>query len=293
MEFRRFNLDSINTLRPYFADNQYRLCDYTLGGVFIWRDHHETEYAIENGELYLKVGSPEIVFIPPQSSEPNRSSLEQIISYCAARGIPARLGAVPEPLVQGILELFPGSKAATDRDWSDYLYLSGDIASLAGRKYSGQRNHINRFMRDYLTWSFERITENNAPEVKEFVIKHAEEHIKDSPAYIEGNIKTLEVLDNLDAYGLFGGALYVDGAVIGASFGETVGDTMFVHTEKADTAYHGSYPMLVNQFAGMFVSGGAKYINREEDDGIEGLRTSKLSYHPIALLQKYVVELKY
>jgi hypothetical protein len=50
--------------------------------------------------------------------------------------------------------------------------------------------------------------------------------------------------------------------------------------------------MLVNQFAKMFAAEGVTHINREEDDGVEGLRTSKLSYHPIELLDKYVVELK-
>jgi hypothetical protein len=42
----------------------------------------------------------------------------------------------------------------------------------------------------------------------------------------------------------------------------------------------------------MFATEGIVHINREEDDGVEGLRISKMSYHPIELLDKYVVELK-
>lgn len=118
------------------------------------------------------------------------------------------------------------------------------------------------------------------------------EHIKDYPAYDEGNIKTLEVLDNMDKYKLFGGTLKVDDTVVGAALGEIIGDTLFVHIEKSNTEFNGSYPMLVNQFAKKFAAEGVTHINREEDDGVEGLRTSKLSYHPIELLDKYIVELE-
>ena len=292
MEFKKLTLDCLETIKPYFRVNENRVCDCTVGGSFIWRDYHKTEFAIEDGGLYLKVAYPELAFTPPRGVEPTRESYERIISYCDEQKLPVKLFAVSEPTLKIVLDLFPGSEARTDRAWSDYLYLSSDITSLTGRKYSGQRNHINRFIREYPSWSFERISEQNIPEVREYYEKYAREHLKDSLAYLEGNRKALEVLDNFEAYGLCGGVLYADGKIVGESLGEIVGDTLFVHTEKADTAYHGSYPMLVNQFAKMFVTDETEYINREEDDGVEGLRTSKLSYHPLDLLHKYAVELR-
>ena len=290
MEFRKLTLECINTLRPYFMDNQCRICDCTIGGTFIWRDYHKTEYTEEDGVLYLKVSYPEPAFTPPRSSgEPSKESYERILEYCAQSGVPAQLCSVSEPVLQIILGMYPDAQAQTDRDWSDYLYLSSDMTDLAGRKFSGQRNHINRFLREHPAWAFERITAENLSGIRAFYEKYAREHLKDSKAYNEGDRKALEVLDNLDMYGLFGGALYVDGEIAGVSLGETVDDTLYIHTEKANTEYHGAYPMLVNQFAKMFVSEGIEYINREEDDGVEGLRTSKLSYHPTALLNKYNV----
>ena len=284
-------MDDISALRPYFIDNKCRICDCTIGGTFIWRDYHKTEYAVEDGVLFLKVAFPEPAFTPPRGANINKGSYERIIRYCDVEGIKPQLCAVSGPVLQSIREMFPDIKLRTDRAWSDYLYESSDLVSLAGRKFSGQRNHINRFMREYPSWSFRKITDENIKKTREFYEKYAREHMKDSPAYIEGDKKALEALDNFEAYRLLGGALYIDEKIVGVSFGEIVDDTIFVHAEKADTEYHGSYPMLSHQFVKMFVTEGIKYVNREEDDGIEGLRTSKLSYHPIELLHKYMVEL--
>lgn len=66
---------------------------------------------------------------------------------------------------------------------------------------------------------------------------------------------------------------------------------MFVHVEKALTEYNGVYPMLTNCFASHFRTPQVVYINREEDEGDLGLRTSKLSYHPLLLKEKYKVTL--
>ena len=257
----------------------------------MWRDFHNTEFAIADETLYLKVSRPEPAFTPPRGAGAGRDMYDRIRDYCAATGMPARLCSVSKPVLKCILKMYPESRVWTDRVWSDYLYLSDDIVNLAGRKFSGQRNHINRFMREHPAWSFERVTTDNNADAMAFIGRFEQEYDSISPTYVEASRKALEVLDHLDIYKQFGGMLYANGTIVGVALGEIVRDTLYVHAEKADTTYHGSYPMLVNQFAKMFATEGIKYINREEDDGIEGLRTSKLSYHPTALLEKYMVEL--
>jgi hypothetical protein len=88
-----------------------------------------------------------------------------------------------------------------------------------------------------------------------------------------------------------GGLLRVDGTIIAMTLGERMSqDTFITHIEKAMPDFKGSYAMINQQFA-LHALGEFKYVNREEDLGLEGLRKAKLSYMPAILLNKYVVTL--
>ena len=102
-----------------------------------------------------------------------------------------------------------------------------------------------------------------------------------------------EQIDGMADGELCTGVLKVDGEIVGFSIAEVVGDTLHIHTEKANVAYEGAYPMLVNLFAKRHVGAGVVYINREEDCGEAGLRHSKLSYHPIEILAKHTLLAKF
>ena len=92
--------------------------------------------------------------------------------------------------------------------------------------------------------------------------------------------------------GLSGGVIEIDGKICAFSVGEALTDeTALIHIEKADTSYSGIYAAINNEFVKNRWSG-YKYINREEDMGIENLRKAKLSYHPDILLEKHVARFK-
>jgi hypothetical protein len=290
LNFRKLTLDDIDVIRPFFNTNYSRVCDHTIGGTIIWRDFYKTEYAIDGGALFLRLylRDGQGYYAPPLVGD-NRHAYDRLVSHCREAG-EAKLQICTASCddISKLADSFPKFECVYNRDWCDYLYLSGDLAGFEGRRYSGQRNHINKFKRTHKNWTFEIIEDKHLPEVRDFfdgILKIENGHT----TLDEGNRKTFEIIDNYEKYGFFGGVLKVDGKVIGASFGEILNDTLYVHVEKADREHPGAYQMLVNRFADTFTDINIKYINREEDDGDEGLRRSKLSYHPVELLKKYIV----
>ena len=70
------------------------------------------------------------------------------------------------------------------------------------------------------------------------------------------------------------------------SLGEPCGEDMFVvHIEKAFAEIQGAYPVINREYVKSMMQG-YTYVNREEDDGVAGLRKAKESYHPV-MLEKF------
>ncbi len=291
LTFQPLLLEHIDLLAPYFHLTRSRLCDFSVGTAFLWREYYGTQFALEGGALYFRMRSPETgepVFLPPIGRE-DAAAFAPLTEYCRTNAVPLQFAIVPKETLALLQTLFPQAKFDFDRDWCDYLYHSAEIKNLTGKRFAGQRNHINRFLASYPDWAFTPLGEAHIPAVRAFLERFHSGLGQDSPSLREEYNRILELLANYAHYRQKGGVLFVAGEVAGFSIGETVNDTLIIHIEKADRQYQGAYPMLVNQFAKYYAADDIAYINREEDIGDEGLRTSKLSYHPTALLEKYNV----
>ena len=292
LNFKKLELHDIDIIKPYFLKSNSRICDNTIGGVFMWRDYFCVEFTEFNDTLIFKVsvkyhGGITAFSFPLGRDLPG--SFCEIEKYCSNEGIPIAFCTVTKDDITVLKSYFDGIEAHKEENWSDYIYKASDLISLSGRKFGGQRNHINYFKKENPNYLFEEITNGNIGEVKEFFNHFAVN--RDNDIFAEEQSKTSEVLENYTAYGLIGGLLRVNGRVAAFSVGEICGEVLYVHIEKADVSIRGVYQVTVNEFAKRFVNEKVELINREEDVGDEGLRKSKLSYHPCEIVEKYICKI--
>lgn len=172
-----------------------------------------------------------------------------------------------------------------DRDTFDYVYSRENLVNLFGQKYHSKRNHISSFNKKY-DWHFEPLNDNNINNIRECANKWyaSKEYTENSTLAIEKNRIDL-LLDNYKELNIKGGCIVVDRNVVAFSLGSEINSQTFdVCIEKALPAYAESYSVINREFAKTL---DYKYINREDDMGIEGLRKAKMSYHPDFFVKKY------
>jgi len=288
LRFAKLTLGDIGRIRPFIASAPGIICDGTVGGVFMWRDYLATEYAISGGTLFIKKYPPYMkglgVFCPPLG-ENLEEGVMLAAEYCKKKGVPIAFVAEEKDL-KPLASLFGKVKIYQEDSWSDYIYRAEELSQLLGRKYHGQKNHINFFTKTNKDYLFEEITPDNSKQVRDFYLG--------IPSRKEGSLvsaergKVLEVLEHYRAYGLIGGLLRAEGQPVAFAVGERLKNVLYVHIEKADTRVRGAYQMICREFARHYAADGIEYINREEDEGDTGLRQSKLSYHPCQIAKKYI-----
>jgi len=291
LAFNKLGLEDISKVRKYFPYSVNRSCDNSVGGAFMWRDYFTVEYAEYNDTIIFKAQIKYFnnikAFSVPIGADV-RGSIDMVAEYCRLNGIPVAFCTVTNDDIKILRTVFDEYRLYKEADWSDYVYNAADLVTLSGRRYNGQRNHINHFKRTYDDYSFELFSNANIESVREFYSRLSLYRDLSSEVAAEDHNKTIEVLDNFETYGLLGGLLRANGSVIAFSIGEKINNVLFIHVEKADLQYRGAYQVINNEFAKHFSSSEIKFINREEDVGDEGLRVSKKSYHPCEIIDKYI-----
>lgn len=263
----------------------------------MWRQCFSTEKAVVDDFLCIKgiVGDTTFV-LPPFGQDLGKlgSVLDKIQDYFQQNNLPFVMRGVPLNMVDCLQQIRPNYfNYQGDRDSYDYVYNAQDLAELKGRKYHGKRNHIHYFEDNYGDHIYLPLTPDLIPACIENTIEWCEKKNCDNNPSLEcEKCAVIEGLNNFTYLELEGGVIVINGKVEAFTFGEILNEnTAVIHAEKGNSDIRGIYPTINRNFC-CYNWLGMKYINREEDLGIEGLRKAKESYYPVKMLEKYVVTLK-
>ena len=99
--------------------------------------------------------------------------------------------------------------------WQITFTKQKKLASLSGKKYHGKKNHVNKFKKLYLGWSYEAITDDNVEECFQMALKwrHINECDLDDEKRDEMCV-TLNALRLMNELKLTGGLIRADGEVV-------------------------------------------------------------------------------
>ncbi len=281
-EFKLVGLEDKKTISGFIRRFPSEACEVNFANIFIWRNFEHPKLTTINGNLCLLCEPPSepAYFLQPLGNTLIRETIETCLSFSP------RLSRVPETFVE---QHCSGFRCELDANNFDYVYLTSDLISLRGKKYDGKRNRIRKFEKSY-SYRYLRLSTEHLEGCRRLFEQWAGVKAEQrQPVGEEQKTAILEGFAYFQELDLVGGAIEVEGRIEAFSIGGRLNaDTGVIHIEIANPSYDGLSQLINREFV-RHEWAAIKFINREQDVGVAGLRRAKMSYHPHHLVKKYNV----
>lgn len=293
--FDKLNLNQKEPLNRYLLKADKQSCEYSFANLFLWG---RKKVAEQDGFLLLESQfDRKNVYIFPVGTGDLKTALDALIHDAQMRGICCCLAALTEEECRLVEQLYPGKFCFyCDRDSYDYVYAIDDLADLKGRKFQKKRNHLNRFRQEHPEAEILPLDERTRVAAFQLAERWYHDHCAADPDH-DHHLEH-DALHRAFAFypqlGMEGVVLMEKGKILAFAMGSRLNhDTFDIHFEKA-LDIDGAYAAINQGFASYLREKypDVKWLNREDDMGIAGLRKAKLSYCPHHMVEKCWAELQ-
>jgi len=261
--------------------------DNVFTTIISWMHYSNYHFTIFENNLiiYSKIDG-QVRFRPPIGKQ-KKEIFDQVIKLSQKQNSDYPFGVIDLETKEWLEKNYEKLIFEEHRNYFDYVYLSSDLAELSGSAYSKIRNRLNKFKGNY-EYSTEKISEDNMKEVRKFLDRWCLWRNCGSDPLLENERKailySMSHFFDLDLSGLI---IRIDDNIEALSVYEKLDpETAIVHYEKGSPDFDGIYK-AINQKTAEILQKDFKYINRESDMGLSGLRKAKISYRPDHMVQLY------
>lgn len=295
LNFIAFNNAHRETFERIFRDYPPPLAVYTFGGLLAWQQKYQRTWSLVRKDLILiaTIYEEQMHLLQPLGNFTDKDA-EMLLKEQKALNYPLQIMAVSDTFLLQHPYLGLHCEARLHRERAEYIYRTADLANLTGGHYERKRNLIAQARKLY-AWQVHLMTSEHHGTCFKILASIGQRQKAPAMAVeLEKELVALQLaLNHFDALNLKGLVITVDARPVAFSIFEALDrNTAVVHFEKAEIEYKGLYQIINQETAKVIQTYGFKYINREEDLGLEGLRKAKLSYSPVALLSNYTLTLK-
>ena len=287
--------------QPLLMAEGLPLCDYSFPLLCCWRDAYSTEIAPLEQRLLVRLhNSQGTVYLWPAGRGDPRPALDAILQDAHRLDEPLRLASLTAEHQACLEEHYPGRFSFQPlRDGFDYLYEVQRLAQLPGKKLHAKRTHIHRLDENCPGWTWAPMTDADLPLCqaldRNWLKAAKERETAQGLRSLDREHRALQrALQDRALLGIHGLVLRWQDQLLGFTLGAPLSPTVFdVSFERAREDIQGAYPAVTRSFARWVREHypDIRYLNREEDMGLPGLRKAKQSYYPDLMGEKiYAVE---
>lgn len=300
MDFKKVTIDDYDRVWKYCSLYGENSCQHSFINMFTLYEKYGSKICEENGFLYVlrerMCDENTRVYLFPMGEGDKKRAVEKIMEDARSHNSLVRFQTITETKSNWLKSEFPNVfNIEETRDYAEYLHLSDNLANLSGKKFASKRYDANLFRRTYEGRITEiPVTKENINEVLEFerqwLIESQESHDRIA---LELEYREIELqLRHIDELKISGLIVKIDNIIQGIVYGAPISNNCYdVLIEKGNRKFNDIYRILHQDIVRLCAMN-YKYINREEDVGVEGLRKSKLSYKPDILLKKFIASEK-
>ena len=275
---RREILRRLDILQP-------KICEFNFTNLYIWKNFDHSKLTRINDNLCIHCSPPNetaFYYIPIGEND-----IEKTLEVCFSSA--HRLSRVPEEFIDRFIKNNKKYKFECDRHNSDYVYLASDLINLRGKKYDGKRNHIRKFKNKY-NYKYRKLIKSDYEECLKLLKNWEKQKRYLTNLAIRSQEEAIGLIFKyFDELKVFAGLIEVNNKIEAFSIASPLNnETANIHIEIANPTLLGLFQTINQEFVAAELSS-YKFINREQDMGLPGLRKAKTSYHPIHLELKFDV----
>ena len=264
-------------------------CEYAPANLLAWEGSYPMTIRATPGRLWFaEACGGHLLF--PLGDDIRPQELRAVASEFQSAGACGPFLSVPADWAEANREGFAGwAEYAESADNFDYLYAADDLALLPGSKYSPKRNLIHQFLKAHPGYTVADAAPGPAgapDEVRAFLGKWEDGADRSAGDLEEEAAAMLHAYDHWAGGGFEGIEIRDEGGrlVSLAIYSLPAPGLGIEHFEKADHEVKGASQMATWEASKRMRARGAKWINREQDLGVPGLRRAKQSFHPVKQL---------
>jgi uncharacterized protein len=266
-------------------------CEYNFANLFCWQEAYQYSWRLYKGRLVIYDGVNQCAFMPLGEPLPP-DELAGLGRELLLSGLEPDIGLVPSSYLKTYPRCEQYFSIEPERDYAEYVYCVDRLCRLNSPKLHKKKNLISQFERAYPAHEIQPLDTRNQPAARALARDLLYRQGPPSQTLITEFSAIEKAFNHFEALGFEGLALMVDGQMAAFSiFSPLNHDTYNVQFEKSDFDYKGA-AQVINLQTALYLRDRCRYINREQDLGIKGLRQAKMSYEPDTLFIPHTLGLK-